>query len=545
MSTVAYTLFSTNPAALQARVWQQSWEMGELKWRDPLEDGPKGTFLNVWLVHHLSQKRESFYDYMPSDYDENLALWLLEKGVDPWVNYRGETAWEKALDLGWPRLIKALALHAHAPPKDVLGEAVVTLSGGPSLPAPLLFAERNQTEALKAWSELGLDVNMGLAKGQSAGSRAKTPEFIEAWAQAGGDIEAVDERGRKLSQQWSRFPSAHWVAMERAWLALLPERVLDPVELATQLSNELPGLNKTLLTHRFKRDGLSWDSKTASGASLRSVLLQSFMGNPEGSAFEPSVMASALENATPEQAWAAIVAGLRVRSGNANSKSFPTPAQLASFLSHQEDVPGSLMQLADQVSDVAGGQPLICLFDVAERLREHLPETADLEVVSYSMNPPVRAFWAQWFQEPNEEGVAKGWPALIKWALKHARENNFNSRWLAVLQTLPKEKLQEGREVFRGIQALIAPPGDVVALEGLIQEDQPLPFLSKLSLGNGSAEASVAMESLENTFWEDIRGLSSDTDVQETIGQWLARRRSDQLEKRLVKVEKPAVRARF
>ena len=543
MTSVSYALFVSNPDALSARGWAQTWDQGELRWRDAKETGSAGTFLDAWLDHCLSMKREALYDYGPSPEYERLALWFLDKGVDPWLPHKGLTAWERALDLGWPGLIKALAEHPSAPSREALEGVLVKGAGSVDLPAPLSFAKRNQIEALQAWAAQGMDVNLTWPAGSTnnAGVHAQTPEFIKAWADTGGNVEIKDSQGRDLPAHWRRFPSAQFVLMEKAWRSTLPEREKDPVALATKLANELTGLNKTLLMHRFRADGLTWDSPTQSGQSIRDVLLGKLKSDPRGFGLEPSVIASALEKVPFQVAWDAMVAGLRVRSKNATAKAFPTPKQIVAFVGSQNDVAGALDRLARDVADCP--HALICLFHVSNDLAPKLPDERAAAQKSYFMEENAQAFWGRWFQRHNEEGVAQGWQALTAWALEKAYRNEFSTKWQAVLQGLPPETVWEGKELLRGIQCLLSPPANATSLEALGHLNRSLRFLGNLPEEAPETPLSPAMERLEAWFFNRIQEVLSESEAA-VVGPWVAQRREAQLERRFVSVG-PSGRARF
>ena len=429
MASAAYQLlkkYGFEP--LDAYGWHQALRLGQIVIPDYNEQGESGPILDLILRSGRPswkawKSNEESNDFHPDPNHERLVIWVIENGADPWARYNGSNAWSEAVYRGWPEVMKYLAGRPDAPPKSELEQEGITPaefnSSSPSRPqlgAPAAFAYRNQLEALQAWSDLGLSVNVGVGTDRSAGTEAKTPQFLALWAKLGGDITAPTASGKPLKTAW-RSSSASWqVAMEREWLRHQPKQI-RPVDecLAEAVEYARSSVVKTLFVHKLKELGVSVSTPGSDGKMLWERWWSA--GTPFSSISKTtaSVADLLLSCAPNEVMWDAMVEGLK-------KSEFPSAKQLEDLVSKGRF--GSPADVIRRLATELKEYPVAMrrLFDVSRSVRTRLelmgPARCSLpEKLTYSdVIPSLANFWGEWFFTPSIDCPAgQGWKALAQW----------------------------------------------------------------------------------------------------------------------------------
>lgn len=307
---------------------------GQVQLLDPNEMGPRGSLLVSWLKHgelclpSVAEVEKDPWVYASDRGVEALAIWLLEQGANPWVEGEEPSlmAWRHALTQGHCALIRALANHPSAPAREVL-EAVGSTGvlSTTSLVPPVWFAHTNQVETLRVWAELGFDVNLKVGQG-GPGSRAITPEFLTAWAQVGGKMDAL-EWGRPLPKCWERFPADKKIKMEQVWQAHQPARELSTDEAIGEFLNavEEPRFSeKALAEVRFllKSLQLKWSSVSSDGRTLQELVQERFFNKP--AIISASLARTLFRDGDPALYLKAVVTGVEAQITTHHKSCFPS-----------------------------------------------------------------------------------------------------------------------------------------------------------------------------------------------------------------------------
>lgn len=528
MASAVYQLFSEGFSTLSPWAWQQCFERGDIRIPDIHESGKHGSFLDVVLEAALQKCRAGVGSWSvdkddgrfePDAESERLALWLVNQGCDPWVPHQQRNSWLRALELGWPSLMAALSQHPQAPAKEVLESACVPRaphSTGFQVCAPASFARRNQIQALRAWHQLGLDVNLGVAEGPSAGSEAQTPEFLEAWANLGGLVQARDKAGKSWPDRWSFSTAARHIAMEKAWAKFQEGVQVSPVDAVEALLAKLPSMGKGRVQHDLQQHQINWSSPDRSGVPLRDRVLERYAKVPDSVA--GSVVEFALEKATPAQLRATLEAGLKARGPGAKNTVYPNAEQLTSVLVRERlgDESKALKTLADAIHDQPGGVGFGMLLgasrEASRSFAQELNQQPHIAAASGYEKALLRAvaFWTPWFCERADDGAMKGWKAFAAWALRAVSSNGGGPNhelWKRLVGAQEPNVLLEGKNLLRASEILRAPPDseerlDLVWNPGSAQSfqawTQPLVGLAGLE-----ASSPDFMRSIEAPMWEE------------------------------------------
>lgn len=438
MASAAYRLLGRNGLEpLEAHGWLHALQTRQIVIPDYNEQGPQGPLLGLmlsasrpkWAPWKNSEESNSFH---PDPPHEELVVWAIENGADPWVRHQGANAWTEAIYRGWPRVMKYLAEHPQAPSKEELEKESIPSfmmhSSNQDFKAPVAFAYRNQLEALQAWSDLGLSVNLGVGTHQSPGVRARTPEFLALWAKLGGDITSTLPDGRPIKSAWPSSNASWQVAMEREWLRHQPkqdrpidERMAEAVECAQALTS------KTLFIHRLKELEVSVSAPGSDGRVLWEVWWDQAQ-DPQGrgvASTAASVADFLLKAAPDEVVWEALVDGLRRSGAYLRPKHFPSSVQLKDLiLGGRFGTPSqTLRDLATRVAKHP--HAMNRLIDSSSGFTQCLELTgtpryalADPESPTYQERDLALAnFWGEWFFTPSEECPAgQGWISISRWA---------------------------------------------------------------------------------------------------------------------------------
>lgn len=525
MASAVYQLFSQAFKTLSPWAWQQCFERGEIRIVDFNEVGPEGSLLDVVLKSALLESSSGSWSvdkddgrYAPDPETERLAVWLVGQGCDPWQVHRDRDSWSRAVELGWPRLMTALKNHAGSPGQDVLEQVLVPKNAHANqvlICAPASFAGKNQVDALRAWHGMGFNVNLQVPEGVSAGSAVSTPEFFEAWARAGGQVQARNAAGKTWPERWS-FPSAQrHIAMEKAWSKLQDKTAVSPVDAVDSLLSRISRLGKGRVQHEFQQHQINWSSQDSQGVTLRERVLEAFANNPN--AMAGSVVDFALAKASPAQVYTAVVAGLKVRTASTKNSVYPNAEQLSSLLIQEKLGPDekALKELANALKEEPDGVGLGVLFGLSREASRTFAESLDAQSDVASLTGYAKAarravvFWTPWFCERDDDGVLKGWKAFAAWAPKAASSNGGVSGydfWKALVSDLAPSVLLEGKNLLRASEALRRPPlSEEMAGElwdarnafGSSSWVSPLIDLQELE-----APTPDAMRSLESHMWE-------------------------------------------
>lgn len=568
MASAVYQLFSEGFSTLSPWAWQQCFERGDIRIPDIHETGKRGTLLDVVLEAALQECRAGAGSWSvdkddgrfePDTESERLALWLVKQGCDPWTSHLQRDSWHRALELGWSSLMAALAHHPQAPAKAVLESALVPRnphSTDHQVCAPASFARRNQVHALKAWHQLGFDVNLGVAQGVSAGSEAQTPEFLEAWANLGGAIQARDTAGKSWPERWSFSTAARHIAMEKAWAKFQEGVQASPVDAVEALLAKLPGLGKGRVQHHFQQHQINWSSPDSSGVPLRDRVLERHAKFPESVA--GSVVDFALEKATPAQLKATLEAGLRARSGNTKNTVYPNAEQLASVLVHErlgED--GQVLRaLADAIHDQPGGFGLSMLLGASREASRSFAKALDtkphIAAASGYEKALLRAveFWTPWFCERADDGAMKGWKAFAAWAIQAASTNGGGTNhelWKRLVGAQEPSVLLEGKNLLRASEILRSEPTSEELLQWVWEpnSNQHHQAWTKPLVGLTGLEASPPdfMRAVEAPMWE--RALKNNQTLRSMVEVRLRSEAMVTLEDRLPSANASAPRPRM
>lgn len=445
MASTAYRLMQANQLEpLEAYGWLHALKTGQIVIPDYNEQGERGPLLSLILSADRPQwgpwknDAESIGVY-PNPPHEDLVIWAIENGADPWTRHNGNNAWSEALFRGWPKVMKYLANRPDAPPKQELEQepmppASVGKRYGSTLEfsAPASFAYRNQIEALEAWASLGFSVNLGVGGPRSAGTEAKTPEFLAAWVKLGGDITAPTHRGQPLKAAWNSGTASWRVAMEREWLRHQPkqdrpvdDRLAEAVDFARQFTV------KTLFVHRLKELELTPTTEGSDGRPLWERWWTHSQGTPSIVTTTAAVSGFLLESASDEVAWQALVEGLRFSGQDLNPKQYPSRNQLMDALKNNRfgSPSQALRRLASEL--MAHPNAMNRLFDASRSLLDELelkeaPRWPVPEKPTYfEQDHRLANFWGEWFFEPSKDSPAgRGWLALVPWAQTASMDEN-------------------------------------------------------------------------------------------------------------------------
>ncbi len=341
----------------------QWFRSGELALPDPNETGARGSLLMALLAQGKTELPNWSVEREPAAYAndrgiEALALWLLDQGANPWAESDPLAVWKLAVTQGHGDLMRRLMSHAQAPDASVL-ESVELLVGINNLPfsAPSLFAYRNQIDALNAWAGLGFGVNLE-DDYKSPGARALTPEFLTAWATAGGNL-GTTVGGKPLPSAWSRLPTDRKLKMEKIWQGHQPPLALSPAEAVDVFlaDAQTPLFSRRPLKEikfRLSSLGLKWDTAGRDGKPLRQSLQELFLENPLR--FSGSQAGLFLEKASDEVYATAVVAGLRAQAQrgvrpSGSSTAFPVSVADVFFSSHWPSPAAAFDGLLDALSE--------------------------------------------------------------------------------------------------------------------------------------------------------------------------------------------------
>lgn len=385
--SLAYHLLGKGFSGLDAFECLHWFQSGEVQLGDPNEMGAQGSLLHALLTHGDVSFRQGSLDKDPSMYEgdvgiERLGLWLIQRGANPWEEGGAPSlrVWKHVLQQGHAGLMKAMAAHGSAPESPAL-EAVDLAQehSNYTLSAPSWFAQHNQIEALRAWAALGLDVNLGNGKG-GPGSRARTPEFLKAWAEVGGDLTAL-HYGSPLPTAWSHFAGAKKIQLERVWLAHQTTPALSQEEAIHAVLEQLADgsfKRKTLaeIHFLFNSLGVKWSSALPDGTTLQALAREQFFKNP--GCLSASQGRQVFHEAPPETYLQAVVAGLKMPP---STKAFP--ASLLTVL--ESKVLGAPAEAAAQVATALLDAPLV----LGRALRSFSSEFSDEDL-------PFQAWLSQW-----------------------------------------------------------------------------------------------------------------------------------------------------
>lgn len=439
--SVAYKLLETGMPILGAWGWLQAFKSGQVKIPDFNEAGDSGTLLHVamaagrpfWNGSGLGgDGRTDGFGADPAH--EGLLIWLMEQGADPWVFHEGRNAWSEALYRGWPQMMEYLAARPDAPSRAALEGQRVDTGGQNPLPAPVAFALRNDLDALRAWGRAGLSVNLGVAEGRSAGTSARTAEFLKGWVDLGGNVAAPLPDGRSLPLAWSGLTAATRVAMERVWAA---SSAPEDRPIGDRFKQLLDGFQvpKTLFAHKMRQLQVDPDTPGGDGRPFCQHWLDHHLARPQATSSHVAMIL--LEPLTVQDRRRAVVAGLRA-AAHAPGKtiaSLPRPEHLRKLLSLGRlgpvdqalraladatlDQPAALAMVVEASIDLARSDPAGPLCEPGE------PADRDFKGSDSRMRQ-VAGFWRRWFMEPREGGVlGRGWLALACWAANHVPEAGF------------------------------------------------------------------------------------------------------------------------
>lgn len=473
MSSATYKIVERHGfEPLGSHGWLHGLRTGQLVIPDINEKGGRGSILHLFMgVDRLkwpslasSVKSEDLHFY-PDPPHEALIVWLLDKGADPWERHEGKNAWSEAIYRGWPSVMRYLCARSDAPPREILEQEPIFREyawGGkePEAPlellAPAAFAERNQVEALKAWAELGLSVNLGVGSDINAGTRARTPEFLKEWVSLGGDITAKLPSGKPLKDAWRFSNTAHQVAMERVWVRHQPpdvRRVDDRIDEA--LAIILKCSPKTLVTHRLRELGLSASSARENGVLMRDLWAEAHLKNPRRTA--PAVALMLLEDASDEVVWEAVVAGLK-SAKNAPNQFFPTPKHLEELLSSNRFGPVSqvLYRLADELTEYPSALDRLFWYSRGhfEKLFPDTPEAVDKPAMK--RHDILVKYWGQWFFHSDDPpGQSRGWHAFSAWMGAEIRSSFSFDIYRSILSASGEhaDKAAQGMDLLIAAQA--------------------------------------------------------------------------------------------
>lgn len=453
MAWAAYKIVSRHGfEPLESHGWLHALKGGQITILDFNQEGDRGPLLHLFMgVDRPNWTLASANEPHPLPPDrahEDLVIWLMENGADPWVRHEGKNAWSEAIYRGWPSVLRYLKNRPDAPPREVLEQEAIfrnynwpgnTGEVGEPLTAPAAFAERNQIDALMAWAGLGFSVNLDMDKPHNAGTRARTPEFLEAWASLGGDIRATTPQGKPLKDAWRSFAAAHQVAMERVWSKYNPQTDRPLGDRIREVLNLVHnGSSKTLVAHRMRDLEVSPDSLLEDGTPMWEAWVNTRSKTPPSGA--PAVVSMLLEHAPQEIYWQAMVEGLQGAT-KAFSQSFPTSRQLESIVESKKFGPVSqvLYRLADEV--MAYPNAMGRLFHLSRKFpRSVLMGVEELGVEAEpSSQEDMVDFWAKWFfrVDPNT-GRHHGWPAFAAWVEMGEEDVSWDPIYSSLLSSTGK-----------------------------------------------------------------------------------------------------------
>lgn len=471
MTSTAYKLVSNyGLKPLGPHGWLHSLKTGQIVIPNPNEKGEKGSILDLFLAADRQRwpriigkvENEGF---LPDPLHEELVIWLMEKGANPWIRHEGRNAWTEALYRGWPSVMRYLCARPDAPSKRILEQEIIyrdhcwdseRRKSTVGMLAPAAFAERDQIDALKAWAELGFSVNLGMEQELNAGTRARTPEFLSTWADLGGAITEKTPRGTPLKCAWSFSNVAHQVAMERVWAKYqLPDSRPVDERIDEALDLILKDSPRTLVAHRLRELNLTPLSSEKGGEKMRDRWVEKHLQDPGSTA--PAVALMMLEHAPDELVWKVVVKGLR-EAGNHTSKFFPTPRQLEALLSSERFGPVSevLYKLANKVSDCPKAMNRIF-----GHSRDHIRNlTSDcakqLDRKTVKAIDVLKVYWGEWFFHPDDPpGQHRGWQAFAAWLSSDDEVSTTFSLYQAILSATGdySSKAAEGIDLLIAAQA--------------------------------------------------------------------------------------------
>ena len=460
MPSALYSLLQGGFKHLSAWQLRQALITGEIHLLDPHEHGPYGPLLHQALsIDRPSGRNWSLEKddgrFSPDIAHENLVLWLIEQGADPWLNHNGVSAWREAIWRGWPRAIETLRQHPSAPPKEVLESERMSAHDGLQSQAvashwphaPALFARHNQGEALKAWARAGLDVNLGIGHEGGAGHHAISAAFIKQWGEVGGDLTREDPVGRPLPEAWSHLSVQHRLPMEKLWQAAQKVQQAPIDQRITALLKACRVEGRTMVTHHFRVAGLKPASVDTTGVTVRQRWLEEYVSSPLS--YQASTVAFLLESASAAEQDRAVIAGLKTATAKERMK-FPTPDHLTKLLkaAPSEDRP---QRLKSWVLAAADGR-----LNGFHRMLEVGKEWTGLWPESENSLPSERlaAAWLPWFEESvNAEGDLLVWKAFGVWMKAtnlrtlHANDGTYEF-WRAFVSKASPATLRQGAHLL-------------------------------------------------------------------------------------------------